>query len=136
MMEAINQAGQSNKSFSSTDSLFFKFQGSPSSIAETSKVVKEIVKRHGSSRFEFARNDKEAEDLWKHRKVALWSTMEWANNLRDQNDSKDSEDSGVRIWTTDVCVPPSKLPQLVADTKRDIDEHKIIACVLGHVGDG
>jgi len=124
MMEAISHAGQSNKTFASKDSLFFKFQGSPSSIKDTSTLVNQIVKKHGSTRFDFARSVKEAEELWHHRKIALWSMMEWV------------DDSDARIWTTDVCVPPSKLPQLVAETKRDIDEHGIKSCVLGHVGDG
>ncbi|KAG8781374.1 hypothetical protein FRC16_002867 [Serendipita sp. 398] len=124
MMEAINHAGQSNKTFAAKDSLFFKFQGSASSIKETSELVNKIVKRHGSTRFDFAKNSEEAEDLWHHRKVALWSTMAWVGDER------------ARIWTTDVCVPPSKLPQLVAETKADIDEQGIISCVLGHVGDG
>ncbi|PVF98174.1 hypothetical protein CPB86DRAFT_705625 [Serendipita vermifera] len=124
MMEAIRHAGQSNKAFEAKDSLFFKFQGSPSSIKETSKVVQQIVQKYGGSRFESARSQKEAEELWHHRKVALWSTMEWV------------EGPNARIWTTDVCVPPSKLPQLVAETKKDIDENGIVSCVLGHVGDG
>jgi D-lactate dehydrogenase (cytochrome) len=124
MMEAIKHAGQSNKSFEAKDSLFFKFQGSPSSIKETSKVVQQIVQKYGSSRFESANNQKEADELWHHRKIALWSTMEWV------------EDPNVKIWTTDVCVPPSQLPRLVAETKKDIDENEIISCVLGHVGDG
>lgn len=124
MMEAINHAGQSNKSFAAKDSLFFKFQGSTASIKETSDLVKRVVQKYGSTRFDFAKSDEEAKELWHHRKIALWSAMEWV------------EDSNVRIWTTDVCVPPSKLPQLVADTKRDIDEHGIKSCVLGHVGDG
>lgn len=123
-MEAIRQAGQFNKTFDAKDSLFFKFQGSPSSIKETAALVKRIVKKHGSTQFNFARNGEEAEQLWNHRKIALWSMMEWV------------DDPNVRIWTTDVCVPSSRLPQLVAETKRDIDEHGITSCVLGHVGDG
>jgi D-lactate dehydrogenase (cytochrome) len=124
LMEAIRQAGQSNKVFDAKDSLFFKFQGSPSSIKETSTLVKRIVKKHGSTQFNFARNGEEAEELWNHRKMALWSVMEWV------------DDPNARIWTTDVCVPPSRLPQLVAETKRDIDQQGITSCVLGHVGDG
>lgn len=90
-MDAINYAGQANKTFAAKDSLFFKFQGSPSSIKETSEAVRRIVRNHGSTRLDFAKNDREAEDLWHHRKIALWSTMEWVNH------------PNVRIWTTDVC---------------------------------
>lgn len=124
MMEAINHSGLSEKSYPTKDSLFFKFQGSPNSISETSKIVKGIVKKHGSTRFESARNDTEASELWNHRKVALWSTLSWP------------DDSEARVWTTDVCVPPSKLPELVGETKKDLEASGIKSTIVGHVGDG
>ncbi|KAG8816802.1 hypothetical protein FRC17_000175, partial [Serendipita sp. 399] len=68
MMEAINHSGLSSQTYPEKDSLFFKFQGSPSSIAETSKLVKKIVQAHGSTKFTAARNDEEAAELWNHRK--------------------------------------------------------------------
>jgi len=123
MMDAINHAGLS-RPFPVKDSLFFKFQGSPSSIAETSKLVHGIVKSHGAELFQSARSDEEAEELWNHRKLGFWSTFEWV------------DDSNTKIWTTDVCVPPSKLPQLVKETKEDMAKHGILSTILGHVGDG
>lgn len=121
-MEAINHSGLSEKSYPTKDSLFFKFQGSPNSISETSKVVKAIVKKHGSTRFDAARSDEEASELWNHRKVALWSTLGWL------------DDSEARVWTTDVCVPPSKLPELVGETKKDLEASGIKSTIVGHLG--
>ena len=123
MMDAINHAGLSCP-FPVKDSLFFKFQGSPSSIAETSRLVHGIVGSHGAELFQSARSFEEADELWNHRKVGFWSTFEWVN------------DPNTKIWTTDVCVPPSKLPQLVKETKEDMSKHGIISTILGHVGDG
>ncbi|TFY75651.1 hypothetical protein EWM64_g8361 [Hericium alpestre] len=43
---------------------------------------------------------------------------------------------GDRLWTTDVCVPVSKLPELVYKTQKDMNEHGVTATIVGHVGDG
>ena len=123
MMEAINHSGLSERSYAVKDSLFFKFQGSPRSIRETSDTVSEIVRRHGSSHFESARSSQEADELWNHRKVALWSSISWV------------DDDRTKAWTTDVCVPPSELPTLVGETKQDLDANGLKYTIVGHVGD-
>lgn len=43
---------------------------------------------------------------------------------------------GYKVYSTDVCVPISKLPKLVKDTQKDLEEHGIFSPCLGHVGDG
>ncbi|KAF9228758.1 hypothetical protein BS17DRAFT_209552 [Gyrodon lividus] len=122
MMSAINTAGIVEQPYPVQDTLFFKLQGSLESISETSKVVQQIVQRHGSTRFEFASTDQEAEDLWENRKYALVSTM--------------ASHPGMKCWTTDVCVPVSKLPQLVYETKGDLAKAGLKSTIVGHVGDG
>ncbi len=37
---------------------------------------------------------------------------------------------------TDVCVPISRLAECVTETQRDIAESKLMAPIVGHVGDG
>ena len=37
---------------------------------------------------------------------------------------------------TDVCVPISRLAECVTETQRDIAESKLVAPIVGHVGDG
>ncbi|KAL4065326.1 FAD-linked oxidase-like protein [Scleroderma yunnanense] len=122
MMSAINIAGLIEHPYPVQDTLFFKFQGSPESVTETSKAVRDIVKRHGSSRFEFASTDNEAEEIWQNRKYALMSTF--------------AAHPGMKCWTTDVCVPISKLPQLVYETKEDLAKTGLKSTIVGHVGDG
>ncbi|KAF8078075.1 FAD-linked oxidase-like protein [Lyophyllum atratum] len=122
MMKAINGAGLVDHPYPIADTLFFKIQGDPHSIKHTSKAVRDIVKRHGSSRFEFASTDQEAEDLWQNRKYALTSTL--------------AATPGTRCWTTDVCVPVSRLPQLVSETKKDLFHAGLQSTIVGHVGDG
>lgn len=121
-MSAINQAGLVEEPYPAKDSLFFKIQGSKDTIVQTSKLIQEIVKRHGSSNFKFAKTDDEAEQLWESRKFALTSTI--------------ATEEGSHAWTTDVCVPVSKLPQLVQETKQDLAESGLKAGIVGHVGDG
>ncbi|KAH7889949.1 FAD-linked oxidase-like protein, partial [Phlebopus sp. FC_14] len=122
MMAAINQAGLVDSPYPVKDTLFFKIQGSPESITETSQCVKQVVEKHRSSRFEFASTDQEAEDLWENRKYALVSTL--------------SSHPGMKCWTTDVCVPVSRLPQLVYETKGDLAKAGLKSTIVGHVGDG
>ncbi|KAF8919264.1 FAD-linked oxidase-like protein [Mucidula mucida] len=122
MMNAINVGGYVDKPYPVSDTLFFKIQGSPETIKLAAKEAQAITKRHGSPRFVFAQTDQEAEDLWQNRKYALMSTL--------------SSVPGSRCWTTDVCVPVSKLPQLVQETKVDLAEAGLQSTIVGHVGDG
>ncbi|KAF7974083.1 hypothetical protein HWV62_13511 [Athelia sp. TMB] len=122
MMEALNIAGQVKRPFPVKDTLFFKIQGAPEAIKLTSDVVREITVRHGSDRFEFAATDEEAADLWSSRKYALSSSISLV--------------PGCRCWTSDVCVPTSKLPELVYETKKDMANSGITSTIVGHVGDG
>jgi len=92
------------------------------SIQETAQIVKEIVKKHGATGFELAQNEKEAKDLWAARKNALYSGL--------------ARLEGSRGWGTDVCVPVSRLPDLVHETKQDIQELGLVSTIVGHVGDG
>lgn len=87
-MSAINGAGLVDRPYPVQDTLFFKIQGDDKAIELASKEVRAIVKKHGSTRFDFAATDEEAEDLWQNRKYALMSTK--------------AAHPGSRCWTTDV----------------------------------
>ncbi|KAI0078997.1 hypothetical protein K474DRAFT_1770589 [Panus rudis PR-1116 ss-1] len=123
MMAAINNAGLVSNPVPVSDTLFFKLQGTDAAIKETTNEVKKIIKRHGSTQFRFASTDREAEELWENRKYALMSTITAGGE-------------GTRVWTTDVCVPVSKLPELVYETKKDLKESGLGYTIVGHVGDG
>ena len=43
---------------------------------------------------------------------------------------------GCRGWTTDVCVPISRLADCIADTEADLRALPFPAAIVGHVGDG
>ncbi|KAG9218493.1 hypothetical protein CCMSSC00406_0008846 [Pleurotus cornucopiae] len=124
-MAATNKYGMSMRKWPEKDSLFFKFQGhSAKSLDETAAVVKSVVERHGGFGFTLAKDDQEATSLWADRKNALFSGLALLEG-----------DNG-KGWSTDVCVPPSNLPQLVYETKQDLSEIGLISTIVGHVGDG
>src|SRR6202040_3649331 len=60
--------------------------------------------------------------LWQARHDAYWA----GRALRP----------GSAAVATDVCVPISKLARCVVETQRDIADSRLIAPILGHVGDG
>ncbi|ESK96801.1 fad-binding [Moniliophthora roreri MCA 2997] len=122
-MHAVNLYGQSTRKWPERDSLFFKLQGhSAESLKETAQVVKEVVERHGGTGFQLAKDAKEADDLWHDRKNALYSGLALVE--------------GSRGWSTDVCVPVSRLPDLVYETKDDLSRIGLTSTIVGHVGDG
>ncbi|KAF2820580.1 hypothetical protein CC86DRAFT_360370 [Ophiobolus disseminans] len=124
-MMCINDAGQTSKTWKNAPTLFFKFAGTPNSVKEQISQVQGLAKRSGSVSFEFAKSEQEKEDLWQARKEALWSVM-----------AKGEGDENMAVWTTDVAVPISKLPQIIEETKDNIKKSGLLASIVGHVGDG
>jgi D-lactate dehydrogenase (cytochrome) len=87
--------------------------------------VQAMAKKAGSVSFEFAKSEQEKEDLWQARKEALWSVM-----------AKAEGDDDMGVWTTDVAVPISRLPQIIEETKEQISKSGLLASIVGHAGDG
>ena len=123
-MKCINDVGRTSRSWKEAQTLFFKFSGTPTAVKEHIGLVKDHAKKAGSQTFEFARNKEEADELWEARKEALWSVMA---------QRKDDSD---HVWTTDVAVPISRLPDIIEVTKADISKSGLTGAIVGHVGDG
>ncbi|KAF7376921.1 FAD-binding protein [Mycena sanguinolenta] len=122
-MAATNKYGASQHKYAESDGLFFKFQGhSPAALAETARVAEEICKTHGGTEFRLAKDEEEAHDIWQDRKNAHHSGMALVPDAKG--------------WATDVCVPVSKLPELVLETKKDLERIGLPYTIVGHVGDG
>lgn len=66
-------------------------------------MVQAISKAHKGGNFEFAVNQEEQKMLWSARKESLWSMMA----LRREGDE---------VWSTDVAVPISRLPDIIGTT--------------------
>ncbi|KAF2017542.1 hypothetical protein BU24DRAFT_420573 [Aaosphaeria arxii CBS 175.79] len=124
-MKCINDAGMTSKTWKNAPTLFFKFAGTPSSVKEQIGQVQTLAKKSGSTSFEFAKSEQEKEDLWQARKEALWSVM-----------AQGQGDDDMSVWTTDVAVPISRLPDIIEETKDEIAKSGLLGSIVGHVGDG
>lgn len=123
MMRCINQAGQTARTWQEAPTLFFKFAGTDRGVKEQVEMVKQMAKKAGSTGFDFAKSADEQLELWSARKEALWSTMAVKRD-------------GDRVWTGDVAVPISRLPDIIEETKKDVKESGLYGTIVGHVGDG
>ena len=122
-MNVVNRAGSTGREWAEVPTLFFKFSGTETGVLDNIQVVKVIAKKHGAGTFEFAKTEKEAQTLWSARKESLWSMLA----LKDE---------GQEVWSTDVAVPISRLPDIIEISKKEMDDLGLFASVLGHVGDG
>lgn len=123
MMKCINQAGQTARTWQEAPTLFFKFAGTDKGVKEQVETVKQLAKKAGSTGFDFARSSEEQLELWSARKEALWSTMAVKRD-------------GDKVWTGDVAVPISRLPDIIEETKEDVKKSGLYGTIVGHVGDG
>ena len=119
-IDAVNKF--SGLDYEAKPTLFFEFHGTARSVVEQSQQVAEIVKDLGGSEFIWSDKQEEKNKLWQARHDAYYASMALRPNSR--------------IWTTDVCVPISRLSECIEATKKDVVEHNVLAPIVGHVGDG
>ena len=119
-MRAIN--ARSHLGFADLATLFLEFQGGSASVEEQVGTVREVMEGHGGSDFAWADRPEDRSRLWKARHEALWA----GKDLRPGSD----------VLTTDVCVPISRLADCVLETREDFDRRRLLAPIVGHVGDG
>ncbi|EAQ93690.1 hypothetical protein CHGG_01925 [Chaetomium globosum CBS 148.51] len=122
-MRFINALGNTTRKWREAPTLFFKFSGSPAAVKEQVDLVRAMAKRAGGQSFDFARDENEQAELWSARKDALWATM-------------GQRRPGDHVWTGDVAVPMSRLPDIIEETKKDLKTTGLTSSIVGHVGDG
>jgi D-lactate dehydrogenase (cytochrome) len=105
-----------------TPMLFVEFHGTAAGVAEQSERFGEIAQEFGGGPFDWATRQEDRTRLWEARHHAALS----CKALRP----------GAQIVATDVCVPISRLAECVVETQRDIAESRLLAPIVGHVGDG
>ncbi|KAL4869637.1 hypothetical protein BDV12DRAFT_167337 [Aspergillus spectabilis] len=123
-MKCINASGTTARQWQEAPTIFFKFTGTPNGVKEQIGLVQKIASSTKAKSFEFARGDDEMRSLWSARKEALWSVMAMRRGPEDH------------VWTTDVAVPMSRLPDIIEATKEDMTKSGLLAGICGHVGDG
>ncbi|MGA8321688.1 MAG: FAD-linked oxidase C-terminal domain-containing protein [Xanthobacteraceae bacterium] len=105
-----------------TPMLFLEFHGSEASVAEQSERFGEIASELGGGPFEWTTKAEDRTRLWQARHDAYWAAM----GIRP----------GIVALSTDVCVPISRLAECVTESQRDLAASRLMAPIVGHVGDG
>ncbi|XP_065519762.1 probable D-lactate dehydrogenase, mitochondrial isoform X1 [Lathamus discolor] len=116
----------SNMELPVAPTLLLELHGSRHGLAEqqqqTVLLAEEIVRLNGGSNLAWAEELEERERLWAMRHCAWYAALA----LRP----------GCQGYSTDVCVPISRLPDVVVETKRDLQDSGLTGPMVGHVGDG
>jgi len=112
----------SGTDFAEAPTLFLEFHGSEASAREQAEATQELAAENGGGEFQWTQNTEERNKMWRARHDAAYS----GRRLHPKG----------RIWATDVCVPISRLADCIEETRRDIEESKLLAPLVGHVGDG
>lgn len=120
MLDAVNR--DAGLDYAVRPTLFLEFHGSPAAVAEQAWEVGEIAREEGGADFRQASSTADRERLWAARHRAYYAALA----LRP----------GCKGWTTDVCVPISRLADCILETERDLAASPLVAPLVGHVGDG
>jgi len=120
-MDAVNR--YSKTSYQVAPTLFFEFHSdSAQHVDDQARAVDALASENGGMGFEWATRLEDRETLWRARHEALYAAVA----LRP----------GARAWTTDVCVPISRLAECIVETKQDNRGASFPISLVGHAGDG
>jgi D-lactate dehydrogenase (cytochrome) len=120
-IDAVNR--HSRTSYPVFPTLFFEFHGlSEREVTEHAEAVGDIAAENGGRDFARATTPEARAALWQARHDAYYAALAMR--------------PGCRGWTTDACVPISRLAECIVETKRDIAASPLVAALVGHVGDG
>jgi D-lactate dehydrogenase (cytochrome) len=108
--------------YAATPHLFFEFHGTEASTREQAELVEGIARDNGGAGFQWAQDAAQRNQLWQARHNAYYAALKLQK--------------GSRSFTTDVCVPISRLDEALLGAKADIEASGLTAPICGHVGDG
>src|SRR6476646_741927 len=120
-LDAVNR--YSKTSYPVAPTLFFEFHSdSERHVQDQAEAVQALAAERGGTGFSWATRLEDREKLWQARHDALYAALA----LRP----------GARAWTTDVCVPISRLAECIVATEADHANASFPVCLVGHAGDG
>ena len=102
--------------------LLLEFHGSKKSVDEQSELFGEIALEFGGNNYEWTSNNEERNKLWKARHDAYWAARYYM--------------PGTEMYSTDVCVPISRLSECIVETVKDLNDNDLIGPIASHAGDG
>jgi len=119
-MHAVNE--HSGRREPELPTLFLEFHGSHAAVEEEIDTVRRLAAEHGGGEFAWAATTQERAAMWRARHQAFFA----ARGLRP----------GTLSYTTDVCVPISRLAEIIGLADRLIGELPFPGPMVGHVADG
>ncbi|XP_015577823.2 D-lactate dehydrogenase [cytochrome], mitochondrial isoform X5 [Ricinus communis] len=119
-VRAINIAN--GKNLPEVPTLMFEFVGTEAYAREQTLIVQKIASEHNGSDFIFAEQPEAKKELWKIRKEALWACF--------------AMEPKYEAMISDVCVPLSRLAELISRSKQELDASPLVCTVIAHAGDG
>jgi len=108
--------------FAAIPTLLFEFHGSEAGVREQAEAMEAIAGEHEGSAFQWATQPEERSRLWKARHNAYYAALALS--------------PGRQAFSTDACVPISRLADCLLETRAELDREGVIAPIVGHVGDG
>ncbi len=102
--------------------LLMEFHGSAAGVAEQAQTVQEIARELGGEDFEWATTPEARSRLWAARHHAYLSGLQTK--------------PGCRSVTTDICVPISRLAEIINASVAEVEATGLAYFIVGHVGDG
>ena len=102
--------------------LFFEFHGTAISNKESIKIVEELSNNNNGSKFKWAADLEERNKLWQARWDVYYSVKALVKNGR--------------VYSTDVCVPISRITDCVKFAEDEVNKIGLRAPMVGHLGDG
>ncbi|KAJ6756196.1 D-LACTATE DEHYDROGENASE [Salix purpurea] len=119
-VRAVNVAN--DKNLPELPTLMFEFIGTEAYVREQTLIVQKIISEHRGSDFVFAEDPEAKKELWKIRKEALWACF--------------AMEPEYEAMISDVCVPLSRLAELISCSKKELDASPLVCTVIAHAGDG
>ncbi len=119
-MDAVNR--YAGLDYPAQPALFFEFHGTPDGVREQAATVQDIAAGHDGSNFEWALRPEDRTRLWQARHDAYYAAL--------------ALKPGAVGWSTEVCVPISRLAACISESRAEIAAADVLATIVGHVGDG
>ena len=119
-LDAVNQ--YSGLDYAVAPTLFFEFHGTERGVAEQAEQVQAVAGEYGATDFRWSTLVEERSKLWQARHDAYYAGLAMR--------------PGCKAFSSDVCVPISRLAECITETYKDLEKSELYCPIVGHVGDG
>ena len=119
-LDAVNH--YSGLDYAVAPTLFFEFHGTARGVEEQASMVQEIAGDNGGKDFRWSTLAEERSKLWQARHDAYYAGLAMR--------------PGCKAFSSDVCVPISRLAECITETCKDLEKSDLYCPIVGHVGDG